>query len=169
MTAETIPAVVDDAARRFGAAEALVDGDLRLSFVELKERVDEAARAFVAAGLEPGDRVAIWASNSAEWAIAALAAYRAGGIVVTLNTRFKASEARDILERSRTRILLTEVGFLDTDFLGQLGDPPDCVEEVVVLRGCPDHRGHVVRCVPRPGRRGRARRRGGTRPCDRRR
>jgi len=137
VTAETIPAVVDDAARRFGAAEALVDGDLRLSFVELKERVDEAARAFVAAGLEPGDRVAFWASNSAEWAIAALAAYRAGGIVVTLNTRFKASEARDILERSRTRILLTEVGFLDTDFLGQLGDPPDCVEEVVVLRGVP--------------------------------
>jgi HIP---CoA ligase len=85
----TIPQVIERAADRFPGGEALVDGDLRLSFPELAERVDEAARALVAWGLEPGDRVAIWAPNMAEWVIAALGTYRAGGVVVTVNTRFK--------------------------------------------------------------------------------
>jgi acyl-CoA synthetase (AMP-forming)/AMP-acid ligase II len=135
MTAATIPAVLDQAAERFGDAEALVDGDVRLSFADLTVRVDEVARAFVASGLEAGDRVGIWASNSAEWAIAALAAYRAGGVLVTLNTRFKGTEARDLIERSGCRFLFTETGFLDTDHLTELGPAPDCVQEIVVLRG----------------------------------
>ncbi len=135
MTADTIPAVLDQAADRFGDAEAIVGDDVRLSFADLALRVDEAARAFVVSGLDVGDRVGIWASNSAEWAIAALSAYRAGGVVVTLNTRFKGAEARDIIERSGCRFLFTETGFLDTDHLAELGTTPDCVQEVVVLRG----------------------------------
>src|SRR6185503_2457058 len=64
LDAPTIPAVVAGAAARWPDAEALVDGDGRLSFAQLAARADEAARAFVASGVAPGDRVAIWAPNS---------------------------------------------------------------------------------------------------------
>ncbi|MFD6218902.1 AMP-binding protein, partial [Nocardia salmonicida] len=65
MTWETIPQMVLSAGDRFGDAEAIVDGPLRLSFTDLADRVRRAAGAFAAAGIEKGDRAAIWAPNSA--------------------------------------------------------------------------------------------------------
>jgi HIP---CoA ligase len=134
----TVPAVLADAARRFADAEALVDGDDRLTFVQLAEAANTASRAFVSAGLESGDRVAIWAPNINEWVIAALGVHGAGGVIVTLNTRFKGLEAADIIERSRARFLLCVNGFLGNDFVTMLRstgrDLPD-LERVIVLRG----------------------------------
>ena len=74
----TIPGVLDRAAERYATVEALVDGDLRLNFAELRDAADEAARAFIASGVEKGDRIGIWAPNIAEWVITALGAHRAG-------------------------------------------------------------------------------------------
>ena len=56
---------------RFGNSEAVVDGSLRLTFTQLVDRVLCAAGAFVDLGVAKGDRIAIWAPNSAEWMIAA--------------------------------------------------------------------------------------------------
>ncbi|MGZ4717844.1 MAG: FadD3 family acyl-CoA ligase [Acidimicrobiales bacterium] len=133
----TIPAVVERAAARFGSLEGLVDGDLRLTFAEVADQVDLAARAFIASGVEPGDRIALWAPNMAEWAIAALGVHRAGAAVVPLNTRYKGTEAAYILNASGARMLLTVTDFLDTDYVELLGDRAEVpgVEEVVVLRG----------------------------------
>ena len=59
----------------------------------------------MAAGLQPGDRVGVWAPNIAEWVIAALGAIGAGGVLVPLNTRFKGAEAAFVLGRSGARFL----------------------------------------------------------------
>ena len=142
--ATTIPALVDRAAERFASREALVDGDddddrsvRRLSFGELAAATDEAARAYVAHGLEPGDRVAIWAPNSAGWVVAALGAYRAGGVLTTVNTRFKGPEAAHVIRTSGARLLLTVTDFLDTDYVALLkaAETPPCLERTVVLHG----------------------------------
>ncbi|ORW24280.1 fatty acid--CoA ligase [Mycolicibacter nonchromogenicus] len=101
---------------RFGDAEAIVDGSVRLSFAELADRVRCAAGAFAAAGVAKGERVAIWAPNSAEWIIAAFGLLTAGGVLVPVNTRFKASEAEDIIRRSGAKLVLVEKGFLGLDF-----------------------------------------------------
>ena len=61
----SIPALVTDAAARFGTAEGLVDGDIRLTFEQLADEAGAAARAAMAAGLGPGDRAAIWAPIAA--------------------------------------------------------------------------------------------------------
>ncbi len=133
----TIPAVVERAAAQFGSLEGLVDGDIRLTFAELAAQVDVAARAFIASGVEPGDRIALWAPNMAEWAIAALGVHRAGAAVVPLNTRYKGTEAAYILNASGARMLCTVTDFLDTDYVELLGDRGEVpgVEAVVVLRG----------------------------------
>ena len=133
----TIPLVVRRAAARFGDRDALVDGDDHWSFSSLADAVDTAARAFVASGLVVGDRVAIWAPNVAQWAIAALGVYTAGCVVVPLNTRFKGTEAGHVLRASGARMLLTVTDFLDTDYLALLDgvDGLDALEHTVVLRG----------------------------------
>ena len=107
---------MEDAARRHGATEALVDGDMRLTYAQLGEEVDRYARAFVAAGVEVGDRVAIWAPNCAEWMLAALGLLRGGAVLVPLNTRFKGGEAAYILRSAGAETLVTVRGFLGTDY-----------------------------------------------------
>ena len=132
----TIPRLVEWAARSFGDQEAVVDGDVRLSFVELAEQVDAAARGFLAAGLELGDRVALWAPNCVEWIIGALGALRAGGVIVTLNTRYKGSEASYIIRASEARYLLTVRGFLDVDYPAMLeGEDLGPLASVIILKG----------------------------------
>lgn len=113
---ETIPAMVLSAADRFGDAEAVVDGPLRLSFAELVHRIRCAAGAFNEFGIAKGERVALWAPNSAEWIIAAFGLLTAGGVLVPVNTRFKAEEAADVIGRSGARAVLVQKGFLGQDF-----------------------------------------------------
>ncbi|NNN28891.1 AMP-binding protein [Streptomyces sp. S3(2020)] len=122
-TWESIPRMVLSAADRFGDAEAVVDGPLRLSFAELAERVRQAAGAFRELGVSKGDRVAIWAPNSAEWLVAGFGLLAAGGVLVPVNTRFKADEAHDIVVRGRAKALLVQQGFLDLEFTGPPGVP----------------------------------------------
>ena len=132
----TTPALVRSAAARFGGAEALVDGDVRLSFEGLAAAVVDAARAFVAAGVERGDRVAIWSPNVWEWVVAVLGLQSAGGVVVPVNTRYKGAEAAYLLDRSRAKVLLTVDGFLGNDYIGMLaGHDLPHLAHVVVLRG----------------------------------
>ena len=83
---ETIPRLVRGAAERFGDRIAIEEGDLALSFTELAGAAAEAARAFCAAGIEPGDRIGIWAPNIHEWVVAAIGLQAAGGILVPLNS-----------------------------------------------------------------------------------
>ena len=101
----TIPALLEDAAERFGGTAALVDGELRLSFAELRDRVREMAAALAGWGLAPGDRVGVWGPNIWQWAVAALGVHVAGGVVVPINTRFKGDETEYVLDRSGARLL----------------------------------------------------------------
>ena len=119
---ETIPEMVLSAADRFGDDEAVVDGPLRLTFVELADRIRRSAGAFAEFGIGRGDRVAVWAPNSAEWIVAAFGLMAAGGGLVPVNTRFKAEEAADVVARSGAKAVMVQKGFLGSDFsLSHLG------------------------------------------------
>ena len=131
----TVPRLVDDAALRHGNTEALVDGDVRLTYAQLAQEVDRYARAFVAAGVGGGDRVALWAPNCAEWMLAALGLLRAGAVLVPLNTRFKGGEAAYILRDAGASTLVTVRGFLGTDYPGLLaGEDTGDLARTVLLR-----------------------------------
>jgi HIP---CoA ligase len=108
---------------RFGDAEAVVDGSLRLTFTELVERIRCAAGAFAELGVGKGERVAIWAPNSAEWIIAAFGLLSAGGVLVPVNARFKTDEAGDIIVRSGAKAVLVQKGFLGQDYTAPVGIP----------------------------------------------
>jgi HIP---CoA ligase len=117
---QTIPAALAEAAARWPAGEALVDGDLRLDWADLHARVRTLARFFVAEGVQPGDRVAVQAPNTHHWVLAALGALYAGATLVPVSTRFTAPEALDVLHRTRTRALVIAEHFLGSDRLADL-------------------------------------------------
>ncbi|MFF1923138.1 FadD3 family acyl-CoA ligase [Streptomyces sp. NPDC058221] len=137
----TIPGALGLAAGRHPDREAVVDGDVRLTWTQLRDRVHSAAKSLIALGTRPGDRIALWAPNSHHWVVAALAATSAGAVLVPVNTRYKGAEARWLLERSGARLLFVENGFLGKDYLAMLatGDeagaalPPAPLERVVTF------------------------------------
>ncbi|MEU7031272.1 FadD3 family acyl-CoA ligase [Streptomyces sp. NPDC046275] len=116
----SIPELVRGAAERYGPGEAVVEGRTRVSYAELGARVERAAAACLAAGVRAGDRVAIWAPNTLDWIVASLGAVSAGAVLVPLNTRFKGSEAADVLARSRARLLFVTGTFLGTSYVASL-------------------------------------------------
>jgi HIP---CoA ligase len=138
----SIPALAQWAATRYGDAEAVVDGETRLTFRELAALARRATRSAMAQGIAPGDRVAIWAPNSWEWMVAALGALGAGAWLVPVNTRFKGDEAAYVLDQADAAALFTVRGFLDTDYVALLRDAAPrlrCLDRLVLLGGAHDH------------------------------
>lgn len=135
----TIPAALADVAARSGDREAIVDGDTRLTWAEVAQRTTDVARALIARGIRPGDRVAIWAPNVWEWVVALIGSQSVGAVIVPLNTRYKGIEAADIIRRSEATALFTVEGFLGTNYVSMLeAAAPDVLAglgTVVVMRG----------------------------------
>ncbi|QNO27890.1 AMP-binding protein [Sphingopyxis sp. OPL5] len=130
----TIPHAAAAASDRWGDLPAVIeDGDV-WSFAELWARSRAVASALIGRGVGKGDRVAIWAPNSREWIVAAIAAMSCGAAVVTLNTRLKGREAGDILRRSRVRLLFTVREFLGIDYRALIADESlPALEETILL------------------------------------
>jgi acyl-CoA synthetase (AMP-forming)/AMP-acid ligase II len=137
---QTIPEMVVSAADRFGDSEAIVDGSLRLNFTEVVHRIRCAAGAFADLGIEKGERVAIWAPNSAEWIAAAFGLLTAGGVLVPVNTRFKTEEAGYIIGRSGAKAVLVQKGFLGQDYTAPAGIPVIDVKSDFLSGGSPFER-----------------------------
>jgi acyl-CoA synthetase (AMP-forming)/AMP-acid ligase II len=137
---QTIPEMVLSAADRFGDAEAVVDGPLRFTFGQIVERIRCAAGAFAELGIDKGERVAIWAPNSAEWIIAAFGLLTAGGVLVPVNTRFKTEEAGDVIARSGAKAVLVQKGFLGQDYVAPAGTPVIDLKSDFLSSGSPFER-----------------------------
>jgi HIP---CoA ligase len=137
---DTIPALTAAAAERFGDRPAIDDGTTKLTYRELFERARRFGAALAAAGVQPGDRVGIWAPNGVEWVVALLGLLQAGAVLVPVNTRFKGPEAAVILARGRVRALVTVTDFLGTDYVAMLrsagAELPD-LGTIVVAAGHP--------------------------------
>jgi len=137
-TFPSLGAMAADAAARFGPRLAVADGDTRLTYQELFDQARAFAAALVETGVEPGDRVGIWAYNSAEWIVAALGLLQAGAAVVPVNTRFKVPEVRDTLARTGAKVLVAVTDFLGIDYTAMLralaGDLP-ALERIIIARG----------------------------------
>jgi acyl-CoA synthetase (AMP-forming)/AMP-acid ligase II len=138
----SIPDVVRVNAGRFPDVDAIVDETLRWTFAELDAELLRAVRAMVAAGVRPGDRVGLWAPNSALWILAALAVQGVGGVLVPMNTRFKGEEAAYVLAASGASTLVTVTDFRGLDLLGSLRaaapDAPVLGRPIVLSGEVPD-------------------------------
>lgn len=126
----TIPAVLAERAQRDGARIAVVSPEGQLTYAELAAEARRVTQAVMARSVRPGERVAIWAPNTARWVIAALGVLGAGATLVPLSTRLRGPEAAGILARSRCRMLLTVGDFLGNDYPGMLRESGHALPEL---------------------------------------
>jgi fatty-acyl-CoA synthase len=87
---------------------AVVDGERRLTWAQLRERVRRLAVALQAYGIEHGDRVSFLAPNTTELLEAHFGVPRAGAVLVAVNTRLTGEEIAYILEHSGSRLLVVD-------------------------------------------------------------
>ncbi|HEV8227592.1 MAG TPA: AMP-binding protein [Methylomirabilota bacterium] len=102
----TLGQMLDEAAARDPAHEAIVFRDERVSYGQLKARADAFALGLVALGLRRGDHVVLWMPNRVEWNVAHLAIAKAGCVTVTCNSRYKALEVEYVLRQSDAKALI---------------------------------------------------------------
>jgi len=101
--------------------------DVRWTYAELDERVDRVARALVASGLEPGDRMGIWSPNCAEWVLVQYASARAGVILVNVNPAYRTSELEYVLNQSGCKLLVAATAFKTSDYRAMVDEvAPRC-------------------------------------------
>jgi acyl-CoA synthetase (AMP-forming)/AMP-acid ligase II len=132
----TLPALINETVRRYGAREGVTDGSVRLTWSQVDALRRRVARSLLHLGVGKGDRIAVWAPNIHEWIVAAMGIQTLGAVLVPLNTRFKGGEAADVLQRSGARLLFTISGFLGTDYPSLLqGHQLPALERTVMLRG----------------------------------
>jgi acyl-CoA synthetase (AMP-forming)/AMP-acid ligase II len=117
---QTLCALMEESAKRYGSRLAVIDGSRRLSYAELAAQARAMTRALMAAGVQAGDRVAVWLPNTAHWLVAALGAHGAGASLVPMNTRYTGYEAAEVLRRTGARVLFLPDRFLGQDYLAAL-------------------------------------------------
>ena len=91
----------------------VVEGDHRLTFGEVEERASRLARALIAMGVEPGDRVAIFQVNCFQFVEMVYAIAKVGAIIVTLNFRLRGEETKYILNNSKARTFIVGDRYVD--------------------------------------------------------
>jgi fatty-acyl-CoA synthase len=119
---KTIGALLDEVSVTDGSREALVVAhqNIRWTYSELKLRSDAFASGLLALGLEPGDRVGIWAPNCAEWAIAQFATAKAGLILVNINPAYRLSELEHVLRAVGCHALISAARFKTSDYIAMI-------------------------------------------------
>jgi fatty-acyl-CoA synthase len=108
LTRVTPLAFLERSAAAFPERTAVVDGNRRLSWAQLRERVRRLAVALQESGIEKGDRVALLAPNVTELLEAHYGVPASGAVLVAINTRLKGEEVRYILGHSGSRLIVVD-------------------------------------------------------------
>lgn len=93
------------------------DRNLRFSWKELDERVNNIAKGLIAIGVGKGTHVGIWAANVPDWLTFLFACAKIGAVYVTVNTNYKQSELEYLCENSDMHTLCIVNGERDSDFV----------------------------------------------------
>lgn len=116
---DTIGQAFDKTVARFGEREALVSlhQNIRWTYAQLQQQVNEYAAAFFALGLTPGMRIGIWAHNYAEWLVTQLASAKAGLILVNINPAYRRNELIYALNKVGCQALVLMPTHASSDYL----------------------------------------------------
>jgi fatty-acyl-CoA synthase len=109
--------------------EALVEvaSGRRWTWRELEDDVDRVAKGLMAAGIDKGDRVGIWAPNCAEWTLVQYAAARAGAVLVNVNPAYRTHELSYAINQSGLALMVAATSFKSSDYTAMLREvAPQC-------------------------------------------
>jgi len=134
MSGLTIPALLADSEARFAERIFIRDNGQNVTFKTMAQAARSVAKGLISIGVQPGDRLALWAPNRWEWVAAALGIQLAGGVLIPLNTRLRGMEVGAILRRAKAIGLISIGHFLRVDFPAMLTneDVPNLRHRIVL-------------------------------------
>ncbi|MFO7596158.1 MAG: AMP-binding protein [Desulfocurvibacter africanus] len=115
----TLGQLLDETVAKYPDNDAIiyVDRDFRLTWRQFGALVDDLAKGLMAMGIEPGEKVAIWATNVPYWVALMFATAKVGAVLLTVNTNYKQNEIKYLLSHSETENLFLIDGYRDTDYV----------------------------------------------------
>jgi len=119
---KTIGNLLDETVANHAGKTAIVvcHQDVRLSYSELNERVNQVAANLLARGIETGDRVGIWSPNNLQWVVTQFATAKIGAILVNINPAYRISELEYVLNKVACKALVLAEQFKSSDYVGML-------------------------------------------------
>jgi fatty-acyl-CoA synthase len=119
---ETIGARFAATVRAFPDRDALISRHqgIRWTYREFAQQVERLATGLLALGIEPGDRVGIWAPNCYEWVATQFATARIGAILVNVNPAYRLFELEYALNKSGCRAIIAAEAFKSSRYLEML-------------------------------------------------
>lgn len=114
--------------------DALIDGERRWSYAEFRRDADRFAHALAEMGVGHGDRVGLYTSNSAEFAISFYGILKVGAIVVSISSMYRSEEVEFIINDSEERVLVVGEPYLREV---PARDAIPGIEQVIVARPRP--------------------------------
>ncbi|HEY5340486.1 MAG TPA: AMP-binding protein [Candidatus Aquilonibacter sp.] len=129
---ETLGEMLDRIAAAFPDSDAVVSvhQNASLTYAEFVRACDDLARGLLALDVEHGERVGIWSTNNLEWTIAQFATAKIGAILVNINPAYRTSELEYALRQSGVSVLLTQVSYKTSDYIGMLDEVRDRLPEL---------------------------------------
>ena len=120
----TFGAVLERTVERFADRDALVfpGCDYRLNYGQLANEVERAARGLLALGIQPGEHVALWATNVPEWVILQFATARIGAVLVTVNPAYRPFELQRVLKQSDAVAMFLVERFKESNYFEMLAE-----------------------------------------------
>src|SRR5947208_1592487 len=120
--AKTLPDLLQEMADRHPDREAIVDGETRLTYLQLHHDVTDFARGLQSIGIGRDDKVAVLMGNRAEWIVSALAATCLGAVAVAVNTWCTPREIAFALDHAEVRVVICATSYLKHDYAQTLED-----------------------------------------------
>ena len=96
------------------------DRGLRYSYQQFNQLCREAAKGFMKLGIEKGEHMAIWATNTPEWLTTQFSTGIMGAVLVTVNTNYQATELEYLLKQSDSTTLILMESFKGTSYVDTL-------------------------------------------------
>jgi len=161
---KTVGDIFDETAARYPDNFALVSRHegLRLTYSELKKKVDDLATSLLGFDVRKADRVGIWSPNNFAWVAVQFATAKVGAILVNINPAYRVQELEYALTQSGVSLLITAKQFKTSDYhsmiyelapeLYQLRSPEitelncsrvDCLRRIVTLDNSGENAGLI--------------------------
>ena len=93
------------------------DRDLRFTWSQFNDRVDNLAKGLLAIGVTKGSNVGIWATNVPDWLTFLYATAKIGAVLVTVNTNYKQAELEYLCKDSDMHTLCITDGTWECDYV----------------------------------------------------
>jgi len=118
----TIGKLLEEKANLHPEHEAVVYADrgLRMSYEQFDNHCRKVAKGLMNLGIQKGDHIAVWSSNTPEWLTTQFATGKMGAVLVTVNTNYRTSELEYLLKQSDSTTIILMDQFKDSSYIDML-------------------------------------------------